>query len=573
MPLPDDFVPGQVITAADINSIKAEVDAASATYVEVGTLGQSGAVGDGTTDDTAAVQAALDRGSALVRRGDVLINEGVFLVGALTIPAGRRLVGAGGTLKAKPNLANNAQIVTLTGEGAAAVGVRLDGNGANQANGVLGICVADADNVSIVDCEIWATSKDAIRAGGTCNDLKVTGNRVRDLTQTAAGISVLSTGARYDVSDNIIDSSSGAGLMVHGAGGVDIEGCTVRGNVINAPGQIPLELFDIIGAAVFGNVITAGSRGITCANLVSATISNNVLRNQTLYAFELNNATDVVVSGNSAYDCACLVAGTSATVGLVNVAIVGNLLVGTGLASPIAGNAILKITKADGLVIADNFLRGLERVDTVIRLGVGANASNVMVRGNTCLVDTANAAISFLDCTQGSDIAALGNKVTITRALVAGDDYIRVFSASQGSVTGITWRDNEVLFTGSIAAATNVVGMGTAFSGASTMARSAWTNNSVVGGPIGFRADVTSPDFVFENNDGRACTTEVSNIDAAVLFRRTQREFEGSAVPSTGAWRVGDRVWKTNPSALTFPGWVCTASGTPGTWREMANLQ
>lgn len=40
-----------------------------------------------------------------------------------------------------------------------------------------------------------------------------------------------------------------------------------------------------------------------------------------------------------------------------------------------------------------------------------------------------------------------------------------------------------------------------------------------------------------------------------------------AAAPTTGDWVRGDIVFATNPSASGFIGWVCTASGTPGTWK------
>ena len=39
-----------------------------------------------------------------------------------------------------------------------------------------------------------------------------------------------------------------------------------------------------------------------------------------------------------------------------------------------------------------------------------------------------------------------------------------------------------------------------------------------------------------------------------------------SAVPTTGTWLRGDIVWNTAPSSGGFVGWICTAAGTPGTW-------
>lgn len=44
----------------------------------------------------------------------------------------------------------------------------------------------------------------------------------------------------------------------------------------------------------------------------------------------------------------------------------------------------------------------------------------------------------------------------------------------------------------------------------------------------------------------------------------------GTAAPGAGAWLRGDRCWNTTPSAAGVPGWVCTAAGSPGTWKAMA---
>lgn len=42
--------------------------------------------------------------------------------------------------------------------------------------------------------------------------------------------------------------------------------------------------------------------------------------------------------------------------------------------------------------------------------------------------------------------------------------------------------------------------------------------------------------------------------------------------PTTGTWNRGDIAWNVQPSAGGTPGWMCVASGTPGTWKAMANL-
>lgn len=55
-------------------------------------------------------------------------------------------------------------------------------------------------------------------------------------------------------------------------------------------------------------------------------------------------------------------------------------------------------------------------------------------------------------------------------------------------------------------------------------------------------------------------------------YRRGGDVYGVTAAPTSGTWTRGDRVWHKNPSAGGTPGWVCIASGTPGTWVAMASL-
>jgi hypothetical protein len=45
-----------------------------------------------------------------------------------------------------------------------------------------------------------------------------------------------------------------------------------------------------------------------------------------------------------------------------------------------------------------------------------------------------------------------------------------------------------------------------------------------------------------------------------------------TAPPSTKTWERGSTIHNWSPSAGGTPGWVCVTSGTPGTWKAMANL-
>ena len=45
-----------------------------------------------------------------------------------------------------------------------------------------------------------------------------------------------------------------------------------------------------------------------------------------------------------------------------------------------------------------------------------------------------------------------------------------------------------------------------------------------------------------------------------------------AAAPTTGMWKVGDRVYNSVPSVGQPKSWVCTVAGTPGTWTSEGNL-
>jgi hypothetical protein len=46
----------------------------------------------------------------------------------------------------------------------------------------------------------------------------------------------------------------------------------------------------------------------------------------------------------------------------------------------------------------------------------------------------------------------------------------------------------------------------------------------------------------------------------------------GVAAPTSGTWAVGDIVYNSSPEAGGNMGWVCTGAGTPGTWKPFGNI-
>lgn len=45
-----------------------------------------------------------------------------------------------------------------------------------------------------------------------------------------------------------------------------------------------------------------------------------------------------------------------------------------------------------------------------------------------------------------------------------------------------------------------------------------------------------------------------------------------AAAPAAGTWDIGEVVWNSAPASGQPPFWLCSAAGTPGTWKPAANL-
>lgn len=46
----------------------------------------------------------------------------------------------------------------------------------------------------------------------------------------------------------------------------------------------------------------------------------------------------------------------------------------------------------------------------------------------------------------------------------------------------------------------------------------------------------------------------------------------GATAPSSGTWARGDVCWNTGVTGGGSPGWICSAAGTSGTWKTLANV-
>lgn len=78
--------------------------------------------------------------------------------------------------------------------------------------------------------------------------------------------------------------------------------------------------------------------------------------------------------------------------------------------------------------------------------------------------------------------------------------------------------------------------------------------------------------YTFNNFDENTFDADQTNPIVRFGGFTRMRDEVGTAVPTTGTWNQGDRVWFYAPAASGMMGWVCVASGTPGTWKTFGAI-
>ena len=484
-----------------------------------------GAVGDGVTNDATKIQAALN--AAAVVGGIAFAPIGVFMVAStIVVPANVTLRGAGlGLTIIKAMAGCTANVVNMNGASDVTVeDLTIDG---------AGIC-ATVLHIYRTTTANMATRHSVRRVtvqGGTGYNFRVSS----PLTDFVLEDSLLEDGVGTLINPTVAGSQNiriarnrMPGIQVYGSTYPWFTNVSVQDNVCSN-GDNPIELFAIESVVVTGNRVKGpGLRGISTANCRNMVIDDNVVRNQANYAVEINGGERIRVTGNIAYNCKSLCTetgydGGAAGQSAIDLTISDNMHIGTGLSASASVASIL-VYGAHGLTIERNVFRGLEYATMgAIQIGHAYATTDAVVRDNLHIIDTANSALLSIGQGIVTDSLVDGNVTKVSRNLVAGDDYARVMSATMGAgnSVGVVFRHNEVVFTGTVSAAPNAVGIGANYAAAGTMARSAFIGNRVTNGPTGFWADITSADLIWADNDARTCLTPLGTFNAAIVKGRT----------------------------------------------------
>jgi hypothetical protein len=580
-----------------------------------------GAVGDGVADDTAEIQAAIDAVSA-AGGGTLYVHPGVYLLTILNMKTGVRLVGktAASTTLRFPSSNSNVASIRINGKDDVWIeGLTVDSNNApGPAPGVTGtvaILIASSgangsNRIAIKDCkfvngvirpyidnQVGVASRGLVIEGCHFIGHDSLAPNTPPGTQLAGAIRMLPlvTGCgdwrfnnnRFEKINICIQVRNGGEAQAFDR----IDSVVVSGNIgYDFPDDpnvstSPYELFCITGLSVTGNTLYSGGRGFNGSFVKNAIYTGNTAYDQTKYFFEMQACDGVSVVGNSAYNCKAFLTetGSGGANGSKNILIASNTIVGGSEGEPgydfQAFTSVILVNSGEphaNWKISDNLIVNPKYTATAIAFN--DPVTNAEVSNNRILLGDATSKPAGISL-RGTELTISGNYVeysaTLTDAVESTNTQPSLLAGFiVGQTTNCYIKGNTVKLSGTDGRTggnnTGFIGIGQFSTG--TCAGLVVEDNTFIGNYTDPAfLNVTSGDTIFRGNDfSRATGTSI--INAAIVNRRTRQTAESIAMPSTGTWAAGDRVWNQAPSAGGPVGWICRTAGTPGTWEVFATM-
>jgi len=448
-----------------------------------------GAVGDGVTDDTAAIQAALD-----TNKGVVDVPDGTYYVGSSTLVLNPNQTIRGAGLLSKFTIDSSARTPTQSviecASGCGVIGLVIDGDRSNAIqqfasvsviNGVTdivlknltlqnhgtGVNIGYSDNTKITNCTFSGTlNKNHIvtqgSVGGNASNIVVLGNRFDTTVEEAIDVNA-KTNSMLISSNTFFNNHTGPDLdgteVIDIGSDSDCSDIVITGNTFDGSNSPDAFVW-----------IKQGSSYVT--------VSNNVMKNTKLTslvgAVRISNSTSIVVSENSLKSAGSLVSVSedSYLTASGDIAVTSNVCsdlryIGvrldncTGVTSNvvISANTLessssssqgIYIIEGDCISIGDNIVSGF----TGDGISLGSLAVNAIVTGNTVKgandgikSDSASASIlgnNVLNSIRyGVHILGVSNIITNNKITGSSDHGIALVGADNALLTANTVTGNS----------------------------------------------------------------------------------------------------------------------------------
>lgn len=183
-----------------------------------------GAVGDGTTDDSVAINAAIAAAAALPNRGTVVFPAGTYMAHGLTCGANGVVLCGQGSVNIMKNA--NGALLSMSGADCSIQGLRFYGDGYTGDN-----VVFTGDRARVLDCGSQGAAGRALKMTGTNNTVMGTNGAfaTTDATGTGYDIEIGKTGgvlgSLYNVIVGVITTQQVGGILEINTGSTFLLGC------------------------------------------------------------------------------------------------------------------------------------------------------------------------------------------------------------------------------------------------------------------------------------------------------------------------------------------------------------
>ena len=565
-----------------------------------------GAVGDGVTDDTAAIQAAITASDT------IYFPDGTYLItDELTLADGKSVSGNGYSSYIKQNTADKS--VFLANDDTSISNLRMSLTDGTNTAFFAGVYVTGAKNVTVNNCIIQSADLGACGIyAGTAASCSFTDNLIyggkwtsgAGSAATAADILLYSAAesTKIIISRNKCYSNNSQGIAV------DVLG--YNGDVVVSDNLcVTLDPSTCTQGGTWAEVATGGVRrhGIIVGYNSSSVsgprtvISGNICRNTRWCGIYKQGVADGVlnisdnVCSNNGYDTATSISGG------IYVVLSGNELISNNVVQDFqntntgTGGITLNSASANTkpVLVQGNKVEG----SVYFGINITTQASYVHLDGNH-VSGTTEACLNIINTTGGGHVITNN----YLRRDGAATKTAFVYTKS-GATIESTFKDNTVIGNDNSTSDVNNAGIRTAgdttgflrvignhfinFYWAYTSAQY-WTgrvfdavfeSNIVEDCNSGFGISGTSAIHTVPLVDNRFInvTTKTAGPIGAVVGFICQREgdrlvTESAAAPTTGNWIVGDKSYDTAPAASGTMGWVCVTAGTPGTWKTFGAI-
>lgn len=518
-----------------------------------------GATGDGETDDTAAFAAALATGSPVyVPPGDYVIAS---LVSVDDLPV--RMFGRGARLVSGADAL--AFMFAITDAPAIEIsGIEFDADAVGKGFMTMTGCVAPV----ITDCSFHSFKSDAVTAGlyhairaEDCPGIRIENNRFYDIGQAFGGSGVqppqyraISLNSGCDRAIVVGNDFNGVfqpvvfGEYPHWTSGMSY---SVNDRVFYPVGDGTWDRWRCIQAHTASGANDPPDAAYWSLSraavwpIESVTISGNGFRNtrdNSIYA--LDYVKSVTITGNSF----------------------------------VRGNDEDIVVSSESVTITGNTFHNNDNRTIAVELGT-SDMNALSIVGNTFVQDDANYAATNFVVFRNS-----GATHSVKALTISGNIFKSLFSISNASFL-LLYKCDLLIIKGNVfdvaAGASERIIRLMSQVGRGIIAGNVFLTADALAIPI--QNDGGGKLLISQNLlNGRIPANTVNEITQLSYFQDTgsniyakeptSRIVWGDAAPTTGAWTRGDWVLNQFPSSGGAPGWVCTASGSPGTWKAMANL-